>query len=216
MPVKRPAHIIRGFYPIIDTAYVRPAELEETALKIISGGARIIQLRAKGVGSGELLRAARVLRSLTRDNNVTFIVNDRVDAAILSRADGVHLGQKDIPVEDARALLGGRAMIGLSTHSLEEALEAQLTSADYISFGPVFKTGTKTDAEPPKGLDALKEVKQRSRKPVVAIGGITEGLLHDVLKTGVDSVAMISEVLKAKDITSKVSSIVKRIEGNFL
>jgi thiamine-phosphate pyrophosphorylase len=207
---------IHGLYAIIDTSYVPPEDIERAAMDILAGGARIIQLRAKGIGSGEFLRAAKALRVVTLKTNATFIINDRVDVALLSGADGVHLGQVDIPVKEARKLLGKEKLIGLSTHDLKEALAAKELArsgyVDYISFGPIFPTRTKADARTPKGLKGLAEVRRNVALPITAIGGITEGTVENVIKEGVDAVAMISDILLSKDIRSKVAALVTKIE----
>ncbi len=202
---------LKGLYPIIDTTYAAPEEAARIAKKIIEGGAGILQLRAKGAGGGDFLRSARAVGAVARAKGALFIVNDRVDIAMMAGADGVHLGQKDIPVEDARRLLGRGAVIGVSTHSMAEALEADVSEADYISFGPVFATGTKKDAEPVTGSDALREVTDKVKKPVVAIGGITEQTLPEVLKSGAAAAAMISEILGSRDIRKRVASLIAKI-----
>ncbi|GMR04491.1 MAG: thiamine phosphate synthase [Thermodesulfobacteriota bacterium] len=199
---------MKGFYAIIDTTYVSPGDIGEVTGEILSGGARVLQLRAKGSGSGEMLKMARVIRRLTGDKDAFFIVNDRVDIAMIAGADGVHLGLDDIPVEEARRLLGPGAVIGLSTHNLAEAIEAASTTADYISFGPVFTTRTKKDAGPVTGLAALKRVTGSVQKPVVAIGGISEETFDRVLETGATAAAVISHILGGGDIRKKVSSII--------
>ena len=214
---------ISGLYAIIDTALVKPGRIGETARKILSGGAGIIQLRSKDSGdsgdlsSKEFLDAAKTLKKLTVKYNAVFIVNDRVDIALISGADGVHLGQKDLPPRIARKLLGKNKMVGLSTHTTAEASRAgKLASkglVDYISFGPVFSTKTKKNARKAVGTAKLKKVKKSVNLPVVAIGGIKEENIPEVLKTGVDSVAMISGILEAKDIQSKISSISAAIKS---
>ncbi|MFQ5442226.1 MAG: thiamine phosphate synthase [Thermodesulfobacteriota bacterium] len=201
---------LKGLYAIIDTTYTGAEEAGETAKKIIEGGAGILQLRAKGAGSGEFLRLARAVGAVARAKGALFIVNDRVDIALMTGADGVHLGQEDIPVEDARRLLGGGAVIGVSTHNLSEALQADRSRADYISFGPVFPTGTKKDAEPVTGTAALKEVKDKVKKPIVAIGGITEEKFPEVLKSGAAAAAIISDILNSRDIRGKVAAIIAK------
>ncbi len=207
---------VRGLYAIIDTARVGPGGVKDAAMKIIMGGGMVLQLRAKGGGGGggggrEVLKAARELRTVASENGALFIVNDRVDVALISRADGVHLGQDDIPLKEARRLLGEASIIGVSTHDVKEALRAESEGADYISFGPVFETRTKKDALAPRGIAALKEVRRALKTPMVAVGGITEGNMADVLDAGADAVAMISGILSSADITGKVSSIVSRI-----
>lgn len=202
---------IQGFYPIIDTTYVARHKVKETAGKIMDGGAGVIQLRAKGLSASDMLRAARSLQPMALARHVTFIVNDRVDVAMMSNADGVHLGTADAGIKDARAMLGAGAIIGLSTHNMEEAREAEALGADYISFGPIFPTSTKKDAEEVRGLDALAELVKNVSIPVVAIGGITEARLDSVLSAGPAAIAMISEIMLADDLRAKVSSIIEKI-----
>jgi len=198
---------VKGLYGVIDTTYLPLGAVEQAARDIISGGAQILQLRAKGLASGRMLIAARLLRAVTLESGVTFIVNDRVDVAMMSRADGVHLGQSDIPLEGARALLGKDAIIGVSTHNLAEAAEAEKNGADYISFGPIFPTKTKKDAHSPQGLSALREMSRTSALPIVAIGGITAKNVGDVFSHGAASAAVISEILTATDMKGKTAEI---------
>lgn len=202
---------IHGLYAIIDTTYTEPSEAAQTASLLIAGGARIIQLRAKGISAAEMLEAALAIRRATFDGNALFIVNDRIDVALIAGADGVHLGQNDIPAKDAVSLLKG-LIIGISTHNEREARQAEADGATYISFGPIFPTRTKKDADTPKGLDRLRDIKACVRLPVVAIGGITEESAVDVISAGADSVAMISELLTASSIRAKTASVARRIE----
>ncbi len=204
---------IQGLYPIIDLTYVAQDKIKETAEKIMDGGASVVQLMAKGLSAPDMLRAARSLKPMAMARHVAFIVNDRVDVAMMSDADGVHLGTADAGIKEARAMLRGGTIIGLSTHSMEEARKAASLGADYISFGPIFPTSTKKDAEEPRGLDALREVVKNVSIPVVAIGGITEARLDAVLRTGADAVAMISEIMLADDLRAKVSSIIEKIRA---
>lgn len=206
--LKKTPNKIRGLYAIIDTSLIALSEAEKTAVEILEGGAKIIQLRAKDAPTGPMLEAARKIRALTVSYGALFMVNDRVDVALLSRADGVHLGNEDIPAEDARKLLGKNSIIGISTHTRHEALEARKRGADYISFGPVFATKTKKDALSPRGLKALKQAIEAVSIPVVAIGGINEKNLSDVLACGVDATAIISDILTSKDIGAKVTRII--------
>jgi thiamine-phosphate pyrophosphorylase len=199
-------------YPIIDDAYLTYDRIEETARALIDGGAGILQLRGKGLSSAELLSAARSIRRFTKKAGVIFIVNDRVDIALLSDADGVHLGQDDMPVPAARKLLGREKIIGFSTHNVQEALAAERLPVDYISFGPLFKTGTKKDAEEPKGVPALTEVSSSVEIPIVAIGGIGEERIGEVLRSGAKSVAMISDILSATDIKGKMKRLMAMSE----
>lgn len=191
---------IKDLYAIIDKS-IRPSLSNiEIAKRVLAGGARILQLRGKGLSSKELLADARVMRKLTKQVGAVFIVNDRTDIALLSDADGVHLGQDDLPIAEARKILGREKLIGISTHNIEQALKAQQEGADYIGFGPIFGTTTKTDAEEAKGLQALREIKINVKIPVVAIGGINLENLADVISTGADTVAVISAIIKTDDI----------------
>lgn len=203
---------IRGLYSIIDTAYVSRDGVKEAAVRLSSGGARIVQLRAKDAAPRDILVAARAVREATERSGALFIVNDRVDIAMISGADGVHLGQNDLPVAEIRGLIGPDRIIGLSTHDVKEAVEAETLGADYISLGPIFPTRSKKDAHPPRGLPLLSEIRKAVRLPIVAIGGITRENMEDVFKAGADSVAIISGILMERDISAKVASIVFRIE----
>ena len=199
---------VKGIYALIDTTYVSPADIMTTADKLISGGAGIIQLRAKGMSAKHMLEAACGLRDACASGNATLIINDRVDIALACGAGGVHLGQDDLPVAEARKLLGGRAVIGLSTHNPAEAAQASLLGADYVSFGPVFATKTKKDAQSPKGIEGLREARACTTLPIVAIGGITEETLPAVLEAGADAAAIVSDILLARDITAKAASLI--------
>ncbi|MEK6539037.1 MAG: thiamine phosphate synthase [Deltaproteobacteria bacterium] len=200
--------IIPIIYPIIDSSLFTLDNIGKTAEAIIDGGAKILQLRAKRLSSKEFLETARIIMKITKDKGTVFIVNDRVDIALLTDADGVHLGQDDLPVKEARRLLGNNKIIGYSTHNLREALEAVRLPVDYISFGPIFPTKTKEDAQTPKGLKGLSEVRKSVGIPIVAIGGITETNMAHVLKEGVESVAMISEILTSLDISKKLNRLI--------
>lgn len=204
---------MKGLYAVIDTTYLPSDAIEQAARAVISGGARILQLRAKQLPPGRMLAAARLLRAVTLESGATFIVNDRVDVAMMSRADGVHLGQSDIPLEGARALLGKDAIIGVSTHNPTEAAVAQKNGADYISFGPIFPTRTKKDAHSPQGLSALRRLSNMSALPIVAIGGITSENVADVFSHGAASAAVISEILTATDMKGKTAEIAALIEA---
>lgn len=199
---------IPPLYLIIDSFLTPAADIEKTATDIMDGGAKILQLRAKKLSSKEFLETARIIRKITKDRGAVFIVNDRVDIALLTDADGVHLGQNDLPVREARRLLGNDKIIGYSTHNMREARVAKKLPVDYISFGPIFPTKTKEDAQTPKGIKGLSEIRKAVNIPIVAIGGITETNLIYVLKEGADSAAMISEILTVKDISKKVNRLI--------
>lgn len=176
---------------------------EALAAAMLAGGARILQLRMKegpdGWDAGAVLAAARALRRLTRDAGALFVVNDRVDVALLVDADGVHVGQEDLPYQEVRRLVGARRIVGVSTHTVEEARAAEAAGADYIGFGPMFPTATKRDTRPTRTLDLLREVRAGVGLPIVAIGGITAERIAAVREAGADSVAVISAIVAAPD-----------------
>lgn len=207
---------IRGLYAIIDNS-IRPSLSNmEIAKRVLAGGAEILQLRGKGLSSKELLEQAREISLLTTAAGAIFIVNDRADIALLSDADGLHLGQDDLPISEARKILGKDKLIGVSTHNLEQAVTAERDGADYIGFGPVFETTTKADAEEAKGVQALREIKKTVSIPLVAIGGINLDNIKEVINTGADCAAAISAVVKADDIEGAVRSLVKVCRGGHL
>jgi thiamine-phosphate pyrophosphorylase len=185
-----------GIYAIVDGSASRPPlHLVEA---FAAGGAVVVQLRLKEAGAGELLRIAREARRICA-GRAMLIVNDRPDVARLAEADGVHLGQDDLPLADARRLLGPGALIGISTHSDAEIEAGQ--GADYIGFGPVFATRSKHGAvlPPPHGIEGLRRAVARSRVPVVAIGGITVAKVREVAEAGACCAAVIAEVCHAAD-----------------
>lgn len=180
-------------YLITDSAISRLSHVE-VVRQAIKAGIGTMQLREKDLSKKDLFNIALTLRKMTQKNNVLFIVNDYIDIALAVDADGVHLGQEDMPIEEARKIMGTNKLIGISTHSLRQAVEAQNSGADYIGFGPIFHTATK-DAGKPKGIDAITKIKKNIKIPVVAIGGITWENAYEVLNAGADSVAVASGIL---------------------
>lgn len=182
-------------YPITDTQLSGLSHAEQVR-RLISGGARLIQLRDKHASPREFYQQAATALQVAREHNVKLIVNDRVDLALAIRADGVHLGQTDIPVEAARRLLGPAAIIGFSTHNIAQASLARALPVDYLAFGPVFETSTKQNPDPVAGLHTLRDVRDAiGSLPLVAIGGITLSNSTDVLTAGADSLAIISALI---------------------
>ncbi|MDD2779333.1 MAG: thiamine phosphate synthase [Candidatus Methanomethylophilaceae archaeon] len=171
----------------------------EVAALAYEGGADVVQLRDKHADGGRLLEWAKEIRKIADTNGKLFIVNDRLDIAMLSKADGVHLGQSDIPVSDARELVSPDFLIGVSVKSVEEALEAERNGADYLGL-TVFETRTKADADPAGGLGLLNEIHLSVNIPVVAIGGMSRDNAASVVRAGADGVAFVSAVVSKKDI----------------
>jgi thiamine-phosphate diphosphorylase len=194
------------FYAMVDPAGGHePVALAET---LLDAGARIMQLRLKDVEGRDFLAAARTIAEMCRKRDATLIVNDRVDIAILSNAHGVHLGQSDLPLDAARRILTSNEnmTIGISTHNLEQARAAEDGGADYIGFGPMYPGGLRNNPTG-VGLDNLRAIRAAVKIPIVAIGGITEARIPEVLAAGADAVAIITDVVNAPDITAKVRSI---------
>jgi thiamine-phosphate pyrophosphorylase len=195
-------------YPITDRRLSRLSHAAQVE-RLAAGGSTLIQLRDKWATPrefyGEALEAVRAARRL----GVRIIVNDRVDIALAVGADGVHLGQDDLPADKARALAGDGFIIGFSTHSLKQALEASNAPVDYIAIGPVFGTTTKEDPDPAVGLEAIAEIKRRASKPLVAIGGITLDRARSVIDAGADSLAVISDLYAGGDITGRVRAFLE-------
>lgn len=173
----------------------------------LAGGADVIQLRDKALSGHDLYALAKDMGSLVRSSRAMFIVNDRLDIALAAGADGVHLGQDDLPVAAARSLSPPSFIIGVSVGSVEEALAAERDGADYIALSPVFSTPTKDDAGPGHGLEVLSEIKAAVRLPVIAIGGVNEGNVMEVVAAGADGVAVISAVLGADDVEAAARSM---------
>lgn len=196
-------------YAIVDAAQTGGRPLAEVVDAMLAGGVAVLQLRVKDGSAGEFLRMALDTRERTERAGCLFIVNDRVDIALAARADGVHLGQDDLPLEAARPLMGDR-LIGISTHSVEQAEEAERGGADYIGFGPMFPTRTKETGYASRGPAMLRSVRSRVRLPIVAIGGITAGNVAQTWGSGADAAAMISYLTRGEDIAARVKEILGR------
>ncbi len=188
-------------YVITDESVSRGRSHIEVAEAAIRGGADVIQLRDKAASGGTLYRVALALRNLTREAKVPLIVNDRLDIALAADADGVHLGQKDLPAAVARNIMGPGRILGVSADTLEEALLAEKDGADYLGVGPVFEAReTKADAGEPLGLERIARIRKHCRLPIVAIGGIDAHNARQVREAGADSAAVISAIVAADDI----------------
>lgn len=199
-------------YAILDPEQTRGRSAEPVLRELLGGGAKIIQLRAKKISARIFLELACNVRELTRAHSCRLIINDRVDVALACGADGVHLGQDDLPLQAARKLLPAK-IIGISTHDLEQARQAEDGGADYIGFGPMFGTTTKETDYTARGVEMLREIRKAVQIPIVAIGGITEANAIEVWQAGTDSAAIISDILAAEDITAKVQRICDRHSG---
>ena len=182
-------------YPITDRRLSGLSHVEQVE-KLIRGGATLIQLREKDASPADFYRAAESVIKIAQKGGVKVIINDRVDIALAVKADGVHLGQDDLPPERARAILGEHAIIGFSTHTLDQAVAAIGLPIDYIAIGPVFETRTKLDPDAVVGLDGLRQVRKLVGDfPLVAIGGISSENLRSVFDAGADAAAMVGAIV---------------------
>jgi thiamine-phosphate pyrophosphorylase len=199
-------------YFITDSTLTSKTVLEDVGAAL-KAGVKIIQYREKNKNTRVMLEEAEKIKELCSKNNALLIINDRVDIALAVDADGIHLGDKDMPYSTARKILGNKKVIGLSVHNITEALKAEKEGADYIGVGPVFETQTKKDAGVPAGIKFIKEVKKIIKIPFVAIGGINEKNIGDVLEAGAKSVAIISAVVKGSGVEKeckKFRNIIKK------
>jgi thiamine-phosphate pyrophosphorylase len=185
-------------YAILDPS-LSPRPVGEIADSLVSAGVEVIQLRDKRNSLRLIYAQAKELIARFAATNVRVIINDRPDTAVIAGASGVHVGQGDLPVEAARRLLGTALWVGVSTHNLAQLRDADRSSADYIAVGPVFPTGTKENPDPVVGIDFVRAARRLTRKPLVAIGGITVESAADVFRAGADSVAVIRDLVAAAD-----------------
>lgn len=190
-------------YPITDVSVTNLSHLEQVK-EFIKGGATLIQLREKHASPREFYESAKEVTDYTRNSEIKIIINDRVDIALATRADGVHLGQDDLPPESARKILGENAIIGFSTHNIEQAIEAAKLLLDYIAIGPIYQTKSKENPDPIVGIEGLNTVRQAIGDfPLVAIGGINIESAQAVWQNGADSIALISSLLTPPDSISE-------------
>ena len=190
-------------YVILDAALL-PSDPIALTTKLLDAGARLFQYRNKTAPARELLHASQALCLTVRQYGGTFLVNDRPDIACLAGANGVHLGQDDLSVSAARELVGNENVIGLSTHNLRQLTAAVASDADYIAVGPIFATGSKENPDPLVGVDFIRQARKLTRKPLVAIGGITLERAREVIDAGADSIAVIRDILAAKNPAARV------------
>jgi thiamine-phosphate pyrophosphorylase len=190
--------VLPPLYAILDpeTATIPVADL---ASQLADAGVALIQLRDKRNASGKILTEARELAAFLVPKGVRFILNDRPDIAAMVQCGGVHVGQEDLPPDAARKIVGSSKWVGVSTHNLDQLRQADRTSADYIAIGPIFRTSTKENPDPVVGLDFIRAARRITSKPLVAIGGITLGSAAEVLRAGADSLAIIRDLVAAKD-----------------
>ena len=198
-------------YLVTDSDILKGRDFYNCIEEALKGGVTMIQLREKDASGKDFLEKAMKLRSLTKKYNVKFIINDRVDIAMLCDADGVHLGQSDIPAKEARKLMPGK-IIGVSCRTMEEAERAKVDGADYLGVGDIFGTKTKLDAKR-VSLDTLKEIKEKVNLPVAAIGGLNLDNIDYVKKCNIDGYAVISAILAKENIKKECGSWIIKINN---
>lgn len=192
---------IRGYYFITDTALTKAGNTPDVAAAV-AAGARVVQYRVKNLSTASMVSEAERLKRAAK--GALFLVNDRIDVALAVEADGVHLGQDDMPIAYARRILGPGKVIGVTVHTVDQACAAQAAGADYIGVAPVFATQTKLDAGVPGGVRLVREIRQAVRVPIVAIGGITLENAPKVIAAGADALCAISAVVTADEVEEAV------------
>jgi thiamine-phosphate pyrophosphorylase len=208
----RRARFPGGLYALCDDSVRGELPLGQKARLALDGGARVVQLRMKRTPPRDALSALRAVLELTRARGALCLVNDRVDLALIGGADGVHLGDEDLPVQEARRLLGSTALIGRTARQLDGIEAARGAGADYVGLGPIFPTGTKTVGHPPLGVDTLRAIAATSPLPIVAISGITAGNIAEVAAAGAHAAAVASDLLDARDIAEQARRLVRAFE----
>ncbi len=201
-------HRIR-LYVLVSSSIATKSVIETTRL-VIDGGADAIQLREKIISDREFITLAEEVRDITINNGTLLIINDRVHIAREINADGVHLGQHDMSILEAREIIGNKKIIGISTHSATQAKQAQKDGADYIAIGPIYPTSTK-DYEPSVGIEIIKQISEVVNIPIIAIGAITLDNLDEVLKAGASRIAVCSAIIGSKDIYASTGQFKEKL-----
>lgn len=204
---------MRGVYLVTDRGLCLGRSLTDVVGQAVQGGAAYVQLREKGLSTREFLEEAIAIKKILTSYRVPLIINDRIDVALACHADGVHIGQEDMPYEIARKLLGSQAIIGLSVETWADVEAAQKLDLQYIGASPVFATPTKTDTKEPWGLSGLQKIKDFSCHPLVAIGGINETNAREVVQAGAACLAVVSAVCAAADPAAATASLCRIIDA---
>jgi len=205
--------MMRGLYLVTDRRACGEKSLEEVVCQAVQGGVSYVQLREKNLSTRLFVAEAKMIQKLLEPFGVPLIINDRVDVALACGARGVHLGQQDMPCQDARRLMGKNAIIGLSVETWTDVEAAQDVDVNYIAVSPVFPTPTKTDTQGAWGLEGISRIKRFSRHPLVAIGGIHPANVKDVVRAGADCIACVSAICRAPHPKETARSIHQLIEG---
>ena len=203
--------VMPRLYVILDAGLMTDSP-EKTAEQLIEAGVRLLQFRSKGGSAREILQISRKLVAISSASKTALFVNDRPDIAYLSDAAGVHVGQTDLSVDEARKVIGTEKWIGVSTHNEAQFRAAITTSVDYVAVGPVFATSSKESPDPVVGAEFIRRVRGLTSKPIVAIGGITLGRAAEVIEAGADSVAVISDILRAENPSARAREFLQVVQ----
>jgi thiamine-phosphate pyrophosphorylase len=208
--------IMRGIYLVTDRGLCRNRTLEDVVMQAVQGGVSYVQLREKDITTRLFVEEARAIKKILKPHNVPLIINDRIDVALACGAEGVHIGQDDMPYAIARKLMGSKAIIGVSVETWTDVEESDMLDVDYIGVSPIFPTPTKTDTKGAWGLEGLAKIKALSRHSLVAIGGINESNVTDVIAAGADCIAVVSAICAAADpaaATRNLKSIIDAVHN---
>ena len=199
-------------YLVTDRELAGDRDLLDIITSAIQGGVTCVQLREKTLHTRDFVQLAKRLKSMLSSLSIPLIINDRLDIALACKADGVHFGQSDMQIGDARRIVGRSMIIGVSAESLEDAVIAEQDGADYIGLSPVYKTPTKTDTAPPLGLEGVTRIRQAVKIPAVAIGGINQGNAASVIEAGADGIAVVSAIICAQDPRSAARELLNEVK----
>ena len=188
-----------SLYLVTNRGLARGRSTLEIVSAAVQGGVTVVQLREKDCSTRDFIEQALTIKEFLKDRGVPMIINDRLDVAQAVKADGVHLGQSDMPLAMAKKILGDSMIIGISAESLQDAVEAEKGGADYLGVSPIYATPTKTDTAPPLGLASLREIRKAVRLPLVGIGGLNRDNAAEVIRSGADGVAVVSAIVAADD-----------------
>lgn len=204
---------MNGLYLVTDQSLMRGRRIEDVVAAAVQGGAQYVQLREKSLSTRDFVDAAGHIKKLLAARGVPLIINDRVDIALAIEADGVHLGQDDLPYPIARRLLGPDALVGLSVETMEDVVQAEAYDVDYLGISPIFPTTTKLDTKGSWGMEGLSEATRRSRHPLVAIGGLNVTNAAEAIRAGADAVAVVSAICAAADPKTAAAELTAQTRG---
>jgi len=208
----KPENIDYSLYLVTDRGLSRGRTTQHIVEAALRGGVTCVQLREKTCSTSEFIIQVLSIKDHLKRHNVPLIINDRIDIAQAVNADGVHLGQSDMPIEMAKAILKDSMIIGISAESLKDAVRAEKDGADYIGVGPIYATPTKTDTAPPLGLEGLREMRKSVKIPLIGIGGLNRENVGEVIKNGADGVAVVSPIVAADDPEKAARELSKIVE----